>query len=46
MVNLAILVEQFYLQFCQTKLFEGSWKLTKMVGVQKKPTFPIEKGKH
>ena len=36
MVDLAILVQQSYLQLCQNKLFEGSWKLNKMVEMHKK----------
>ena len=40
MVDLAILV-QLYLQLCQNKLLEGPWKLSKMVGMHKKPPIPI-----
>ena len=40
MVDLAILVQQLYLQLCQNKLFEGSWKLNKMVEIHKKPPVP------
>ena len=39
MVSLAILVQQSYLQLCQNKLFEGPWKLKKMVGMHKSHLF-------
>ena len=46
MVDLAILVQQLYLQLCQNKLFEGSWKLNKMVEMHKKTTCSNLKGRH
>ena len=41
MVDLTVLVQQLYLQHCQNKLFEGPWKLSKMVKNAYKPPDPI-----